>query len=86
MVHLGQHVRRLLDQPVAALAMNMGDETDAAGVVFVCRIVETCLAGAELHAASPRWTLRSASAVSGPAFSTRKAAKSRAAARSLRRA
>ena len=86
MVHLGQHVSGLLHQPVATLAAHMGDEADPAGVVFVGRVVEADLAGAKLHAASPCRCPSSSSTGIGPAFSTRKEAKSSAADRSLRRA
>ena len=78
-VHLRQHVGGLLHQPVAALAAHMGDEADPAGVVLVGRVVETDLAGPELHAASPRSTFSSSSAGIGPAFSVRNAANSSAA-------
>ena len=85
-VHPGQHVGGLLHQPVAALAAHVGDEADSAGVVLVGRVVQADLSGTQLHAASPCSTISSSSPGIGPAFSTRNAAKSSAAARSRRRA
>ncbi len=39
-VHVFQHLQRLQDDPVAGVALDVAKEADAAGVVFVLRIVQ----------------------------------------------
>ena len=47
MVHAQQHAVRILHDLVAAFALDVGDEADAAGLVFVGGIVKSNLSGSE---------------------------------------
>ena len=39
--HVGKRVQRLLDQRVRALPLDVGDQSDAAGIVFECRVIQS---------------------------------------------